>query len=102
MSRPTPREHLDFLLSVLYDRRPGERHYLHPPHADDLAASGISDATIARQKIRDVPPHMIDLLLGSLCLGPPPGELGIRRPRSARLFSFPSRIPAAAFGISSA
>lgn len=51
--------HLDFLLSALYDDTE-----LHPEHLTDLRRSAMSDATIARQKIRTVPPHMIDLLLG--------------------------------------
>jgi hypothetical protein len=51
--------HLDFLLSVPYDRDP-----LAPEHLADLRKSGLTDATIAMQKIRSVPPHMIDQLLG--------------------------------------
>jgi hypothetical protein len=51
--------HLDFLLSVLYDRSG-----LHPEHLADLRKSGLTDETIARQKIRTIPPHMIDRLLG--------------------------------------
>jgi hypothetical protein len=52
--------HLDFLLSALYDP-----HRLdHPLHVADLRKSGLSDETIRLQKISDVPPHMIDLLLG--------------------------------------
>src|SRR5262249_42506789 len=37
---------------------------LHPLHLADLRKSGITDDTVARQKIRTVPPHMIDALLG--------------------------------------
>jgi hypothetical protein len=51
--------HLDFLLSAVYDGMT-----LHPDHAADLAKSGIAAETIATHKIRSVPPHMIDLLLG--------------------------------------
>lgn len=51
--------HLDFLLSSLYDRSA-----LHPEHLADLRKSGITDQTIRAQKIRTVPPSMIDLLLG--------------------------------------
>jgi hypothetical protein len=51
---------LDFLLSEIYDP-----HRLdHPAHLSDLRKSGLSDETIALQKITDVPPHMIDQLLG--------------------------------------
>lgn len=49
--------HLDFLLSSLY----GD---LHPEHWADLRRSALSDETIRRQKIRSVPPAMIDALLG--------------------------------------
>jgi hypothetical protein len=55
----TPAEHLDFLLSALYDRIE-----LHPEHLDDLRKSALTDETIARQKIRTAPPHMIQHLLG--------------------------------------
>ena len=51
--------HLDFLLSAVYDRAD-----LHPEHLADLRKSGIGDGTIAIQKIRTIPPHMIDQLLG--------------------------------------
>src|SRR5215831_14247018 len=51
--------HLDFLLSALY-----ESAQLHPLHLADLRKSGLTDATIRQQKIRTVPPHMIDHLLG--------------------------------------
>jgi hypothetical protein len=51
---------LDFLLSVIYDA-----HRLdHPAHLADLRKSGLSDETIRRQKVSDVPPDMIDRLLG--------------------------------------
>jgi uncharacterized protein DUF3854 len=50
--------HLDFLLSRLYDDR------LADEHAADLHKSGLTDATIQQQKIRTIPPHMIDQLLG--------------------------------------
>jgi hypothetical protein len=52
------RPHLDLLLSALYDR------LLHPDHRADLRKSGLTDETIAAQKIRTIPPHMIDPLLG--------------------------------------
>jgi hypothetical protein len=74
--------HLDFLLSVLYDHDGTD---LHPPHREDLAKSGITPETIVLQKIRDVPPHMIDSLLGF----PAP------KVRSALLFPFPD--PAGGF-----
>jgi len=51
--------HLDFLLSSVYDRSG-----LHPEHLADLRKSGLSDGTITMQKIRTIPPHMIDHLLG--------------------------------------
>jgi hypothetical protein len=35
-----------------------------PNHLADLRRSGLTDKTIARQKIRSVPPHMIGRLLG--------------------------------------
>ena len=50
--------HLDFLLSCLYDDS------LQPEHADDLAKSGITEETRRAQKIRTVPPHMINQLAG--------------------------------------
>lgn len=50
---------LDFLLTVLYDHGP-----LTPEHIADLRNSGLTDETIRAQKIRSVPPSMIDLLLG--------------------------------------
>jgi hypothetical protein len=77
--------HLGFLLSPLYDRRPGERCYLHPPHQADLDKSGITDATVDLQKIRDVPPNMIDQLLG----------FDVAQVTSALLFPFPD--PAGGF-----
>jgi hypothetical protein len=51
--------HLDFLLSCAYDRSD-----LHPEHLADLRKSGITDETRALQKIRSVPPDMIDALAG--------------------------------------
>jgi hypothetical protein len=51
--------HLDFLLSSIYDGSP-----LHPDHLADLRRSGLTDQTITAQKIRTVPPNMIDALLG--------------------------------------
>ncbi len=51
--------HLDFLLSVLYDRNP-----LAPEHLADLRRSGLVDETIRLHKFRSVPPHMLALLLG--------------------------------------
>jgi hypothetical protein len=51
--------HLDFLLSAVYDRST-----LHADHLADLRKSGLTDDTITLQKIRSVPPSMIDLLLG--------------------------------------
>src|SRR5215813_10050957 len=50
--------HLAFLLTTIYDIDP-----LAPPHRADLVKSGITDETIGLQKIRSVPPHMIDQLL---------------------------------------
>jgi Domain of unknown function (DUF3854) len=53
-------QHLDFLLSAIYDStRVG-----HPAHLADLRKSGLTDETLRRQKITDVPPSMIDVLLG--------------------------------------
>jgi len=49
---------LDFLLSCLYD------DLLDPEHLADLRKSTLTDETIALQKIRTVPPHVTDLLLG--------------------------------------
>lgn len=51
--------HLDFLLSVLYDGL----DRMHPEHLADLRKSGLTDETITQQKIRTVPPAMIDELL---------------------------------------
>jgi hypothetical protein len=55
----TPADHLDFLLSPAYDGMS-----LHPEHLADLLKSGLTDATIARQKIRSIPPSMINQLAG--------------------------------------
>jgi hypothetical protein len=52
--------HLDFLLSVLYDGL----NRMHPDHLADLRRSSLADETLTLQKIRTVPPHMIDQLLG--------------------------------------
>src|SRR5262245_18544885 len=52
--------HLDFLLSSIYDP-----HRLdHPSHLEDLRRSGLTDDTIRLQKITDVPPALIDRILG--------------------------------------
>jgi hypothetical protein len=51
--------HLDLLLSPIYDGMG-----LHPEHLADLQRSGLTDDTITTQKIRTVPPAMIDPLLG--------------------------------------
>lgn len=51
--------HLDFLLSPVYDHAE-----LHPEHLADLQKSALTLETITLQKIRTVPPHMIDALLG--------------------------------------
>lgn len=54
------RLHLELLLSVVYDA-----HRLdHPVHVADLRKSGLGVASLATQKITDVPPSMIDALLG--------------------------------------
>jgi hypothetical protein len=77
----SPSHHLDFLLSVLYDRHP-----LEPGHIADLRKSGLSDETIARQKFRSVPLSM--LIPGKEY----PAPLGLRLPaeaHSAMLVPFP-------------
>jgi Domain of unknown function (DUF3854) len=51
---------LDFLLSSVYD----STRLDHPLHLSDLRRSSLSDETIRLQKITDVPPDMIDQLLG--------------------------------------
>ena len=51
---------LSFLLSAVYDATRVD----HPAHLADLRKSSLSDATIRTQKITDVPPDMIDQLLG--------------------------------------
>jgi len=53
-----PHEHFDFLMSCLFDGVLAEDHRV------DLHQSGLTDATIGVQKIRSVPPAMIDPLLG--------------------------------------
>src|SRR6266516_3494141 len=58
--RSSSRRHLGGpIRSALYDRSD-----FHPEHLADLRKSGLADGTIAQQKIRSVPPHMIDKLLG--------------------------------------
>jgi Domain of unknown function (DUF3854) len=62
--RPTgvsrgPGAHLAFLLSSLYDT-----NALTPEHLADLRKSSLTDETIRTQKIRTVPPALIDALLG--------------------------------------
>jgi Domain of unknown function (DUF3854) len=52
--------HLDFLLSSVYDATRLD----HPLHLADLRKSSLTDETICQQKISDVPPSMIDHLLG--------------------------------------
>src|SRR5262245_61315972 len=52
-------DHLAFLLSAVY-----EHQALHTEHLSDLHKSGLADSTIVQQKIRTIPPHMIDQLLG--------------------------------------
>jgi hypothetical protein len=49
---------LALLLSDLYDGA------LAPDHLADLRKSGLTDATIRQQKIRSIPPDLIDRLLG--------------------------------------
>jgi hypothetical protein len=49
---------LDFLLSAIYD------DYLAPEHRADLVKSGLTVETIRCQRIRSVPPQMIEALLG--------------------------------------
>lgn len=49
---------LDLLLSCLYD------DCLAPEHLADLRKSGLTDETIAAQRIRTIPPHVIDQILG--------------------------------------
>jgi hypothetical protein len=51
---------LSLLLSAVYDPHRCD----HPGHLDDLRRSGLTDATIAQQRITDVPPDLIDPLLG--------------------------------------
>ena len=52
-----PTDHLEFLLSVIYDKDPLTRE-----HLADIKKSGLTDETIAMQKLRSVPPHMIPQL----------------------------------------
>jgi Domain of unknown function (DUF3854) len=49
--------HLALLISAAYSGA------LDPEHLADLRKSGLADETIRRQRIRSVPPHMIDPLL---------------------------------------
>src|SRR5512132_1075574 len=51
--------HLDRLLSPAYDAST-----LHPEHLADLRRSGLTDEMGRAQKIRTIPPVMIDQLLG--------------------------------------
>jgi hypothetical protein len=51
---------LDFVLSPLFDGL----DRMHPAHLADLRKSSLTDETIVRQKIRTVPPAMIDQLAG--------------------------------------
>jgi Domain of unknown function (DUF3854) len=60
MKDPAPQDHFDFLLSAVYD----STRLDHPAHLADLRRSGLSDETIRLQKITDVPPSMIEGLLG--------------------------------------
>jgi len=55
---PGMKRYLDFVLSPIYDE------FLAPEHRDDLRKSGLATETIRLQKIRSVPPDMIDTLLG--------------------------------------
>lgn len=66
--------HLDFLLSDVYHDAT-----LHREHLADLRRSGLTDETIRTQKIRTVPPSMINQLLG----------FDIPAVRSAYLIPFP-------------
>jgi hypothetical protein len=66
--------HLAHLLSCVFDS------LLAPEHRADLAKSGLTDATIAGQFIRTVPPSMIPKLLG----------FSVPAIRSALLFPFRS------------
>jgi hypothetical protein len=59
MKAPRPVDFLDFLLSVVYDGMA-----LHAEHLSDLRKSGLTDETIHQQKIRTVPPAMINALVG--------------------------------------
>jgi Domain of unknown function (DUF3854) len=71
----TAADHFDFLLSAVYD----EHRFDCPAHVADVRRSALSDATIRLQKISDVPPHMIGLLLG----------FSAPKVRSAYLIPFP-------------
>jgi Domain of unknown function (DUF3854) len=75
MKAPTLQDHLEFLLSPIYD----STRLDHPQHLADLRKSGLTDETIKLQKITDVPPQMIGQLLG-FCPAPV---------RSALLFPYP-------------
>jgi len=52
-------ETLAFLIGRAYDHMG-----LHPEHLADLRRSGLSDTTLRAQKIRSIPPNMIDVLAG--------------------------------------
>jgi len=52
-------ETLAFLIGRAYDHMG-----FHPEHLADLRKSGLSDATLRAQKIRSIPPNMIDMLAG--------------------------------------
>jgi len=52
---------LAFLLSAIHE---GPTRLDHPLHLADLRKSGLTDETIRLQRFTDVPPHMIDQLLG--------------------------------------
>ncbi len=58
LDRRVVNEHLEFMLSRVFDRS------LAPEHVEDLRRSGLSDEMIAQQFIRSVPPAMISPLLG--------------------------------------
>lgn len=60
MKAPAPRDHFEFLMSPVYD----STRLDHPAHVADLRKSGLTVETTRMQKFTDVPPDMIDLLLG--------------------------------------
>jgi hypothetical protein len=71
---PGVNPHLELLLSPLYAAAP-----LISEHLADLRASGLTDETVAGQKLRTVPPAMLPSLLG----------FDIPEVRSAYLIPFP-------------